>query len=229
MTDEETAAPIGTRPLVMLDHDGVLVDSLDVFAPALIEACARAGVPNVTSREQVLALYDGNVFESLRRLGASGAAVREAVDAANRALHDAVPYLRAFPLMPEVVRRLATVRHVVIVTSNAERVVRDFLDLHGVTGADILGAESGHSKVAKIQRLLNEHPDGQPPWFVSDTAGDMREARRAGATPLGVAWGWHDLTRLRAAGAEAVVESPQELLALVAPELAPPPARRHDV
>ena len=49
---------------------------------------------------------------------------------------------------------------------------------------------------------------------------DMREARLAGATPLGVAWGWHDREQLEAAGAERIAESPADLLAIVAPELA---------
>jgi len=57
-------------------------------------------------------------------------------------------------------------------------------------------------------------------WFVGDTAGDMREARLAGATPLGVAWGWHGREQLEAAGAERIADTPADLLAIVAPELA---------
>ena len=48
----------------------------------------------------------------------------------------------------------------------------------------------------------------------------MREARPAGATPLGVAWGWHDPELLTAAGAERIAATPADLLAIVAPELA---------
>jgi phosphoglycolate phosphatase len=208
-------------PLLMFDHDGVLVDSLDVFAAALIEGCRRSGIPGVASVEDVVALYDGNVYESLARTGAQKAAIRQAVDHANRALHEALPTLRPFPDMLRVLNRLATTRHVVIVTSNAEAVVRSFLDRNGMAGVEIAGAESGHSKVEKIRRLLARHPRQEPTWLVSDTAGDMREARLASVTPLGVAWGWHEPARLVNAGAETIADTPADLLAIVAPELTP--------
>ena len=36
-------------PLLMLDHDGVVVDSLDVFSTSLIEACRQLGIPQVAA------------------------------------------------------------------------------------------------------------------------------------------------------------------------------------
>jgi phosphoglycolate phosphatase len=121
--------------------------------------------------------------------------------------------------MPQVLTELAAARRVVIVTSNAEYVVRAFLRRHGIDEVEIAGAEAGASKTKKIDRLLAQHPGQQPVWFCSDTAGDMREARDAGVTPLGVAWGWHDPELLREAGAEAIADTPADLLALVAPDL----------
>jgi hypothetical protein len=64
----------GQKPeLLLFDHDGVIADSLDVFVPAIIEGCERAGVAGVRSREDVLRLYEDNVYESLAGLGASPA------------------------------------------------------------------------------------------------------------------------------------------------------------
>ena len=55
---------------------------------------------------------------------------------------------------------------------------------------------------------------------MGDTAGDIREAREAGVTPVGVAWGWHEPELLLEAGAERVAVTPAELLTILAPELA---------
>ncbi len=203
----------------MFDYDGVVVDSFDVFTTALIDGCRMAGVPGVTSPEDVLALFEGNVYESLRQKGAPEDAVSKAVGRAVGALQLALPWLRPFPLMPQVLNELATARDVVIVTANAEGLVRAFLRRHGIEGVAVAGAESGTSKVEKIERLLAEHAGQELTWFVSDTAGDMREARLAGVKPLGVAWGWHEPEQLLAAGAEAIVDTPADLLAVVAPEL----------
>jgi phosphoglycolate phosphatase len=96
-----------------------------------------------------------------------------------------------------------------------------FLKRHGITGvAEVAGAEDGRGKVAKVEALIARFPGQASYWFVGDTAGDMREARLAGAAPLGVAWGWHGREQLVAAGAERIAETPADLLAIVAPELA---------
>jgi phosphoglycolate phosphatase len=204
----------------MFDYDGVIVDSFEVFTTALIDGCRMAGVGGVTSPEDVVELFEGNVYESLRRTGATDAAVNKAVGTALNALDRALPWLRPFPLMPQVLNELTTERDVVIVTSNAEHVVQAFLRRQGIADVAVAGAEVGQSKVEKIERLLAQHPGQELTWFVSDTAGDMREARLAGVTPLGVAWGWHEPARLLKAGAEKIAAAPADLLAIVAPEMA---------
>jgi phosphoglycolate phosphatase len=205
----------------MLDHDGVVVDSFEVFMTAFLEACRHLGLTQIATTDDALALFEGNFYEGMRDAGAADAQTREAMLRTAGALRVAMPALRPFPLMPDVLRELAEARHLVIVSSNASDVVELFLRRHGLTGvAEVAGAEAGRSKVAKVEALIARFP-GQPHcWFVGDTAGDMREARLAGATPLGVAWGWHSSEQLEAAGAECIAETPADLLAIVAPELA---------
>jgi len=210
-----------TRPLLMLDHDGVVVDSFEIFTSSFVEACRRVGLPQIATSDDVLALFGDNFYVSMRNAGADDAQTREAMRRTADVLRIAMSALRPFPLMPEVLADLAEARHLVIVTSNAGDVVELFLKRHGIAGvAEVAGAEAGRSKVAKIEALIARFPGQADYWFVGDTAGDMREARLAGATPLGVAWGWHDREQLEAAGAACIAETPADLLAIVAPELA---------
>jgi phosphoglycolate phosphatase len=205
----------------MLDHDGVVVDSVEIFTTSFVEACRRVGLSQIATTDDVLALFEGNVYESLRATGADDAQIREAMSRSAGALRIAMPALRLFPLMPEVLADLAEARYLVIVSSNASDVVELFLKRHAIAGvAEVAGAEAGRSKVAKVEALIARFPGQASYWFVGDTAGDMREARLAGATPLGVAWGWHGREQLEAAGAERIAETPADLLAIVAPELA---------
>ena len=60
-------------------------------------------------------------------------------------------------------------------------------EVHGV--AEVAGAETARSKVEKIHALLARFPGQEVYWYVGDTAGDIREAREAGVTPLGVVLG----------------------------------------
>jgi phosphoglycolate phosphatase len=209
-----------SRPLLMLDHDGVVVDSLEIFSSAFLVGCRREGLDTITTQEDVLALFAGNVYESMRATGADDGQILRVVRTSADAMRIAMPALRPFPLMPEVLGELGEARHLVIVSSNTADVVEAFLRRHEIRGvAEVAGAEAGQSKVDKIKALIARFP-GQPVyWFVGDTAGDMREARLAGATPVGVAWGWHGPALLEEAGAERIALAPAELLSIVAPEL----------
>lgn len=82
----------------------------------------------------------------------------------------------------------------------------------------MLGSEQGFGKVAKITGLMARFPDQAPYWFVGDTTGDTREARLAGAEPLGLAWGWHAPKALRAAGAARIAATPAEIAAIIVPD-----------
>jgi phosphoglycolate phosphatase len=125
--------------------------------------------------------------------------------------------------MPQVLEELSDVRTVVVVTSSPNAVVQGWLRGHEVLGvAEVAGADTALSKVAKIHALQERFPAQETYWYVGDTAGDVREAREAGATPVGVSWGWHEPEQLAEAGAELIAQTPAELLTILAPEL------RHD-
>jgi len=202
----------------MIDFDGVVVDSLDAFAAALTTACEAQGIAVVRSADDVVGLLNGNVYEGFRAAGVDEQGAVRAMTAAIRMLERDLSRLEPFPGVPEVLARLGDRFDVVIVTSNSERLVARFLTdnrIEGVTA--VAGVESGVSKVEKIEVVAGRYSGQKVFPFVADTAGDMREARAAGATPIGVGWGWHDAERLLAAGATRVVASPEELLELLAP------------
>jgi phosphoglycolate phosphatase len=59
---------------------------------------------------------------------------------------------------------------------------------------------------------------GVPPaqWlYLGDTNTDMRTARAAGMHAVGVLWGFRDREELAASGAEHIVASPEDVLALL--------------
>src|SRR5450759_3330953 len=113
----------------MLDHDGVVVDSVEIFTTSLVEACRRVGLSQIETTDEVPALFGSNVYESLRAAGADDAQISAVMSRSAGALRVAMPALRPFPLMPEVLADLAEARHLVIVSSNASDVVELFLSL----------------------------------------------------------------------------------------------------
>ena len=64
--------------LFLFDFDGVLVDSLDLYAEAVARCLERIGTPIVKNREEYLVLFDGNFYESMAAKGVDLAAFAEA-------------------------------------------------------------------------------------------------------------------------------------------------------
>ena len=210
-----------TRELVMFDFDGVIVDSFDVFCTSFLDACRAVGVTAVTTSADLLAIMEDNFYVGMRARGVDDARVAEVLRRLTQDLIRARHWLKPFPLLPQVLEELGDSRTVVIVTSSPNEVVEGWLRRHRVTGiAEVAGAETARSKIEKIGALLERFAGQQVYWFVGDTAGDIREAREAGVTPVGVAWGWHEPEMLVDAGAELVAATPAELLTILAPELA---------
>ncbi len=58
------------RPLLLFDHDGVIADSFEVFCAGFLEGCRHAGLTQVATADDVVALFEGNVYERMRELGA---------------------------------------------------------------------------------------------------------------------------------------------------------------
>jgi phosphoglycolate phosphatase len=208
------------RELVMFDFDGVIVDSLEIFSSAFLEACRAAGLEGFTRTEDLLAVMEDNFYASMRTRGVPDEQVAEVLRRLGASLVKARRWLKPVPLMPQVLEELSSERTVIVVTSSPDDVVEGWLRGHDIGGVDeVAGAETARSKVEKIRALRQRFPDQDVYWFVSDTAGDMREARKGGATPVGVAWGWHEPEMLVEAGAERIAATPAELLTILAPEL----------
>lgn len=208
------------RELVMFDYDGVIVDSLGIFSAAFNDACVAVGVEGFTTTDDVLAVMEDNFYAGMRARGVGDEQVAEILLRLSSSLIRARHWLKPFPLMPQVLEELADVREIVIVTSSPTDVVEGWLRSHDVPGvSEVAGAEVARSKAEKMRALMARYPQQKVYWYVGDTVGDVREAREAGATPVGVAWGWHEPELLLEAGAELIAPSPAELLGIVAPEL----------
>jgi phosphoglycolate phosphatase len=208
---------------VLFDLDGTLVDSLADIGHALNDVLAAAGHPT-----HALAAYRGFVGEGaevlVRRalppaLAGDDAAVRATLDGykqryAARLLETTRPY----PGVLEVVAALRARGVALGVLSNKpdEPTRRLCAALFPAgTFAAVQGQLAGvprkpdpSAALALADRLGVAPRDVA---FVGDTGVDMATARRAGMRAVGVAWGFRP-DELRAAGADAVVDTPARLL-----------------
>jgi phosphoglycolate phosphatase len=205
-----------SRQLIMLDFDGVLVDSLDVTCDAAIRALDEHGFHHLASREAVLSFVDANWYDGLSQAGVPpdvSCAIDETV---SRALDAHAEALRPVPGIRSTIQTLSQHHTVLILTSNYTSVVDGFLRRYNVTGVSgVMCADEETSKIRKIERAVSLYAHSGADWYVGDTVGDIIEARLAGVRSIAVTWGWHSADRLLAASPDYVAQTPSQLVEIV--------------
>lgn len=199
--------------LLVFDYDGVLVDSYEVFKRYFLEACRAEAVDAVSTEQDFLSLFDGNLYESMLQRGMSRNQVLTVVLSVRDGVMEEQEAIQLFPGIREGVHALAADNILAVVTSNDTQVVRHFLKARGIDCfAEVIGSDREPSKQAKLQRLQRHHD--APCYYIGDTAGDIKEGKKASVATVAAAWGWHDEQRLRQAGPDHLVHTPAELLGL---------------
>ena len=199
--------------LIMLDFDGVVVDSLDAWSEATVAGLAAHGFDHLARPEWVLEMLEDNWFDGLVRAGVPADVIHE-IDERFAALMKTAD-IPAYPGMADVVGRLGELHRVVLITSNRTDLVEELLSRHHIDGvSEVLGGDKEPSKVVKIGSAVAESGTSDA-WFVGDTTGDIVEGRQAGVRTVATTWGWHSEAQLVKAGPDHVVRSALELLRLL--------------
>lgn len=203
------------RKLFLFDFDGVLADSLDLYAEAVARCLERIGTPFVKNREDYLALFEGNFYESMAARGVDLAAFAQAA----MEIMPGIDYdaMRPFDGLIPVLDALQKDHLLAVISSNGSRTIRRMLERFGFDPyfKEILGSDFLFSKKEKIDHALAKY--GIPPeraFYIGDTTGDIVEARAAGVRTVAVTWGWHSRERLVAAHPDFLVETPEGLLSV---------------
>lgn len=201
--------------LVMFDYDGVIVDSLKVFCQSYIGACWENGLMDIQTQQDVLALFEHNVYASLVQRGVTPSTVDKILAAYERRQKEHLGTLELFAGMTDALEKIASASKVYIITSNLSQATESVMERYGVTCyEEVIGAEKEKSKINKIKKVMKRH-EGCPAFYVGDTKGDMLEGREAGTTTIGVSWGWHSVEKLREGRPDYIVQSPQELVEVI--------------
>jgi phosphoglycolate phosphatase len=201
--------------LFLFDFDGVLVDSLDLYAEMVARSLERIGTPIVKSKEDYLALFDGNFYESMAAQGVDlSRYAKAAMEILPRIDYGAMkPYDGLIP----VLSALAKDHILAVISSNGYRTIRTMLERFGFASyfREIFGADFRFSKKEKIAYALEKYGiPGERAFYVGDTAGDIGEARAAGVRSVAVTWGWHSRERLASVHPDFLVDTPEGLLAV---------------
>lgn len=204
--------------LIVFDFDGTLVDSQALILAAMGRAFADAGEAAPPDPEilAIVGLSLPRAFETLRP-DLPGTAVAAMTASYKRAFFDLRAAGDTSPLYPgarAALDRLAASGPETlmgIATGKARRGLDHMLESHdlGAYFSTLQTSDFHPSKPhpAMLDACLAETGvQAGRSVMVGDTEFDMAMGRAAGFRTVGVAWGYHPVSRLRAAGADIVIE-----------------------
>jgi len=201
------------RNLFLFDFDGVLADSLDLYSEAVARCLLRIGTPIVKNKEDYLALFEGNFYESMAAKGvdlvAFAGAAKEILPGID---YDA---MKPFDGLIPVLEALQKDHLLAVISSNGSRTISKMLERFGFDRffQEILGSDFLFSKKDKIAHALSKYGiDRERTFYIGDTTGDILEAREAGVRTVAVTWGWHSREKLVAVHPDFLVDKPEDLL-----------------
>lgn len=104
-----------------------------------------------------------------------------------------------------------------IISSTKENSIEKFLNHNGLNYFDeILGRDFHKSKVKKFKFLLKKYNlNPNEIVFVSDTLGDILEAKKVNVKTIAVDYGFHDIERLSKGNPFKIVSNFEELLEVI--------------
>lgn len=211
--------------LVIFDVDGTLVDSQHFIVEAQTRAFAAHGLP-APSRAEMLSIVGLSLVQAFEHLVPDGPAASLA-----QAYRDAWSVMRLdpdyademYPGAVEAVNALAQRDDLLlgIATGKSLRGVHHLFDERGWHGrfATVQTSDGHPSKPHPAMVLKALAETGMSPadaLMIGDTSYDMAMGRAAGVRTLGVTWGYHTRDQLMASGAERLVESYEDLTAVLA-------------
>ncbi len=213
---------IERKKMAVFDVDGTLIDSRSSIFRAAIEAATEIGV-SLPTYEDVRAIVGLSLFDALARMRPD--LDGPTIQAYTQAYKDAFVRFHADPgffdaLYPGASDLLAALKAegwtLGMATGQSRRGVDRNLDVHGWHGVFdcTFCADDGPSKPHPHMLNRNMQATGFEPGhtvMIGDTAHDITMARQAGVRAIGVAWGFHTVDELVAAGADDIAMDFAEL------------------
>lgn len=219
---------------ILFDLDGTLVDTR-AASWQLFSETNLAFTLGIDSREAFFRAFEGNFFDSLAKM-CSDPAQAAAVKAHFMELLRTRYHPALIPGMVDVVRALAPQCTLAVISTNGIEAIRRILVGAGIATcfSHVFSGDVEPRKSVSIRRFLGDQRYAaqrmcSPAYqdsdtvggaltahdvvLVTDTVGDVVEAREAGVRAIGVSWGMHGERQLLDAGAERVALWPQELIA----------------
>ncbi|HTE48370.1 MAG TPA: HAD family hydrolase [Candidatus Paceibacterota bacterium] len=191
--------------LIIFDFDGVLVDTLGI-----VYTLNREIDPDL-SLEQYKSFYKGNIHNAIKADGSAKSYRSDFDDEYSERTRE----LKVPDELKRIVSELSSKYTLAIVSSTSTASIKNILEREGIypSFSDISGSDVHKNKSFKIKAVMEKYKvTPEESVYITDTVGDIMEARACGVRAIAVTWGYHDEKTIAEVKPAKIVRTPAELL-----------------
>jgi phosphoglycolate phosphatase len=200
---------------IIFDFDGVIVDTFEMSRAMINQLSLKYGSGKQWTPEEYARVFVKNPWIAFEEQGLrvlSDPRIPQEYHELQAEAYKAHPP-RIFDGITEVICTLEAYHRLFIESSNYESRITNYLHQHRLDGAfvSIVGAEYVRSKEKRLCKLkeLNREKNF---IYITDTSGEIAEAKKVGIPAIGVTWGYHSKDLLLPAEPVRIVTQPAQLL-----------------
>ncbi len=198
-----------TSMVIIFDYDGVIVDSSEPARKIFNKFGEKYGTPHV-DKNKWRDLFKDNFYELLDEIGFEGNTQKYLKEFVSELEKEEIPFVDG---IKDTLKDLEKYPRY-IVSSGHSDMIDNKLKKHSISFSDILGADVNTSKVEKL-KLIKEKHRGEKMIFITDTSGDILEAREADVPTIAVSWGYHSREHLASFKPDYLVDTPEKIVQII--------------
>lgn len=190
--------------LIIFDFDGVLIDTFIMNYEISKEANKNL------SFDMFRSLFNGNIYNTIK----NNSKFKQHPKFFER-YEEQSRELKIQQSLKDLIYKLSKDYRLAIVSATPSALIAKILKQADADQYffDILGGDVHKSKVVKNKMLLEKYKvTPESAVYVTDTTGDIIEAREGGIKSIAVMWGFHEKETLQKAKPEKIVNNPEDLL-----------------
>lgn len=197
---------------ILFDFDGVIVDS---FATAF--EVKKMICPNATEADYKKG-FEGNINDWQKADTKHDEKCRHDIDFFAEYIPRIKERVLTIPGIEKVIKELAKSYTLIVISSTLTAPIQGLLEKYNLAPffVEVMGNDVHTSKVEKMKMVFSKYNiDSNKCVFITDTLGDMREAKHVKMGSIGVTWGFHDRETLIRGEPFKIVEKPEDLVTTV--------------
>lgn len=195
-----------TKKIILFDFDGVIIDSINISYEINKEDIVDLEISEWKS------WFEGNVYTAIRNELKND----EYINGYFKKYSERIKGLLPVKGMRKVFEKLVSEKYkLIIVSSSAEKPIKLFLKNNKLEKyfTKVMGKESHRSKVEKFRMVFEKYKiNPNETLIVTDTIGDVKEAKEVGMKTIGVGWGVHPAERLKEAQTDFIAERAEDVI-----------------